>query len=64
MSRHRFSASGGRSAQAVAALAGPLNQGRLLQLGKPIVDPGLLAPGGDQELGDGEADGAGVSEHG
>jgi hypothetical protein len=48
----------------VAALAGPLNQGRLLQLGKPIIDPGLLAPGGHQQLGDGEAGRAGVGEHG
>ena len=45
LSRHRFPASGRRSGEAVAALAGPLNQGRLLQLAKPIIDPGLLAAG-------------------
>jgi hypothetical protein len=48
----------------VAALADPLNQGRMLQLGKPIIDPGLLAAGGHQQLGDGEAGRAGVGEHG
>ena len=45
LSRHRFPASGRRAGEAVAALAGPLNEGRLLQIGKPIIDPGLLPPG-------------------
>jgi hypothetical protein len=45
MSRPSFPASGRTPGEAVAALVGPLNQGRLLQIGKPVMDPGLLAAG-------------------
>ena len=48
----------------VAALAGPYDQARLLQVDKPIVDPGLLPPGRHHELGDGEPGRAGVGQHG
>jgi hypothetical protein len=49
---------------AVAARAGPLDHARLLQIAKPIVDPGFLPPGRYHHLGDGKPGRAGVGEHG
>jgi hypothetical protein len=63
-SRHRSPAAIGMLGEPVAALAGPLDQARLLQIAKPIVDPGFPAPGRGHELGDGEAGRAGVGQHG
>jgi hypothetical protein len=63
LSRHRVPAFG-RTSRGAVALAGPLNQGRLLQLGQPIIDPGLLAAGGHHQLGDRQAGRAGGGEHG
>jgi hypothetical protein len=50
--------------EAVAALAGPLDRIRLVQIAKPVIDPGLLPPARDHEFGDGQAGQAGVGEHG
>ena len=63
-SRHRSPAAIETLGEPVAALAGPLDQAHLLQIAKPIVDPGFPAPGRGHELGDSEAGRAGDGEHG